>query len=102
MNWISDKNDTVTMHFLKRVKVAGISTAGNNDPNTTFYKPYQAYIAEGFYPFTREVYCINRQSYAGLGYGFTSFIAGPQGQLIIVHTGLVPATMPVRLVEIKH
>jgi phosphate transport system substrate-binding protein len=102
VNWISDKNDTTAMHFLKKVKVAGISSAGNNDPNTTFYKPYQAYIAEGFYPFTREVYCINRQPYAGLGYGFTSFIAGPQGQLIVLHTGLVPATMPVRIVEVKH
>ena len=102
VNWISDKNDTVTVKFLKRVKVAGISTEGNNDPGTTFYKPYQAYIAEGFYPFIRDVYCINRQPYTGLAYGFSSFIAGPQGQLIILHSGLVPATMPVRIVEIKH
>lgn len=102
VNWISDKSDTVTIRFLKRVKVAGISTEGNNDPSATFYKPYQAYIAEGFYPFGREVFCINRQPYAGLGYGFTSFIAGPQGQLIVLHSGLVPATMPVRIVEVKH
>jgi phosphate transport system substrate-binding protein len=102
VNWISDKYDTTTIRFLKRVKVAGISTPGNNDPDAEFYKPYQAYIAEKIYPFRREVYCINRQSYAGLGYGFTSFIAGPQGQLIVLHAGLVPATMPVRIVEVKH
>jgi phosphate transport system substrate-binding protein len=102
VNWISDKYDSLTIHFLKKVKVAGISSQGNNDPGTTFYQPFQAYIAEGFYPFIREVYCINRQPYAGLGYGFTSFIAGPQGQLIVLHTGLVPSTMPVRLVEVKH
>ncbi len=102
VNWISDREDTVTVHFLKRVKVIGISSPGNVNPDATFYQPYQAYVAEGFYPFTREVYCINRQSYTGLAYGFNSFIAGPQGQLILLHAGLVPATMPVRLVEIKH
>ena len=102
VNWISDKADSVTQLFLHRVSVAGISPPGTVDPNTNFYQPYQAYIKQGTYPFTREVYCINRESYAGLGYGLTSFIAGPQGQLIVEHAGLLPATMPVRIVEIKH
>ncbi len=102
VNWISDKTDSVSNRFLKRVKVAGISMEGDNDPASTFYKPYQAYIAEGSYPFTREVFCINRQTYTGLAYGFSSFIAGEKGQLIILHSGMVPAAMPVRIVEIKH
>ena len=102
VNWISDKADTVSQHFLQKITVAGISSPGTIDPNTSFYRPYQAYIKLGTYPFTREVYCINRETYAGLGYGFTSFVAGPQGQLIVLHSGLVPATMPVRIVEIKH
>jgi phosphate transport system substrate-binding protein len=102
VNWISDRADTVSQHFLKNVKVVGLSTEGNNDPNATFYQPYQAYIADGSYPFTREVYCINRQPYTGLAYGFSSFLAGQQGQLIVLHSGLVPAALPVRLVEIKH
>jgi phosphate transport system substrate-binding protein len=101
VNWVSDKADTVTIHFLKRVKIAGISTPGTLDPRTDFYQPYQAYIAKKIYPFIREVYCINRQTYTGLAYGLTSFIAGSQGQLIVLHSGLVPATMPVRVVEIK-
>jgi len=101
VNWVSDKADTVTIRFLKKVKIAGISTPGTADPRTDFYQPYQAYIAKKIYPFIREVYCINRQTYAGLSYGFTSFIAGSQGQLIVLHSGLVPATMPVRVVEIK-
>jgi phosphate transport system substrate-binding protein len=102
VNWISDKADTVTRSFLKKVKVAGISTPGTLDPTTNFYQPYQAYIAKKDYPFIREVYCINRQTYTGLAYGFTSFVAGSQGQLIVLHSGLVPATMPVRVVEINH
>jgi len=102
VNWISDRQDTVSNKFLQRIRVVGISMDGDNIPGTRFYKPYQGYIAEGSYPFTREVYCINRQSYTGLAFGFSSFIAGEKGQLILLHSGLVPAAMPVRLVEIKH
>jgi phosphate transport system substrate-binding protein len=102
VNWISDRADTVSHNFLKRFKVVGIALEGDNDPGTKFYKPFPGYIAEGSYPFTRDVYCINRQSYAGLAHGFSSFIAGEKGQFIVLHSGLVPAAMPVRLVEIKH
>jgi phosphate transport system substrate-binding protein len=102
VNWVSDSRDSVSNNFLKRVKVAGISPEGDNDPSATFYRPYQAYIAEGFYPFTREVYCINRQTYAGLAFGLSAYIASDKGQLIILHSGLVPATQPIRIVEIKH
>jgi len=102
VNWISDREDTVSNNFLGRIKVAGISTPGNNDPAATFYQPYQAYIAQGDYPFTRNVYCINRQTYSGLAYGFSSFIAGEKGQLIVLRSGIVPAAMPVRIVQIKH
>jgi phosphate transport system substrate-binding protein len=102
VNWISDPADTISHGFLKRIKVVNISAPGNNTPDASFYSPHPGYIAQGDYPFIREVYCINRQSYSGLAYGLSSFIAGPQGQLIILHSGLVPATMPVRLVEIKH
>jgi phosphate transport system substrate-binding protein len=101
VNWISDQRDSVSMDFLKRVKVVGISSEGTNDPNTTFYQPYQYYIAQGFYPFIREVYMINRQTYSGLAIGFTAYVASDKGQLIVLHSGLVPSTMPVRIVEIK-
>jgi phosphate transport system substrate-binding protein len=102
VNWISDPADTVSHNFLKRFKVVGIAMEGDNDPGTKFYRPFPGYIAEGSYPFTRDVFCINRQSYSGLAHGFSSFIAGEKGQYIVLHSGLVPAAMPVRLVEIKH
>jgi len=102
VNWISDREDTVSNNFLKQVKVVGVSGPGNNDPGSSFYKPYQAYIAQGDYPFTRSIYCINRQTYRGLAYGLSSFIAGEKGQLIVLRSGMVPAAMPVRIVEIKH
>ena len=101
VNWISDKRDSVSNDFLSRINVVGISSPGDNDLSANFYRPYQAYIAEGLYPFIREVYCINRQTYSGLAFGISAFIASDKGQLIILHSGLVPATQPIRIVEIK-
>ena len=101
VNWISDPDDSITHNFMKRIKVLEIGDQTNADGTGAYYKPYQAYLAQGTYPFIRNVYVICRESFAGLGTGFASFIAGEKGQLIILKGGLVPATMPIRLVEIK-
>ena len=101
VNWISDPHDSLTHNFMKKIKVLAIGDQTNADGTGAFYKPYQAYIAEGTYPFIRNVYVICRESFSGLGTGFASFIAGEKGQRIILKGGLVPATMPIRLIEIK-
>ena len=101
VNWISDPADTVSHRFLTMVKVVGINREGTDGPDATFYTPHPGYVAEGFYPFIREVYMMSRQTYSGLAIGFTSYVAGPDGQLIVLHSGLVPATMPVRIVQIN-
>jgi phosphate transport system substrate-binding protein len=102
VNWVSDPQDTVSHSFLNRVRVVAISSPGSTDPNGYFYTPHPGYIATSSYPFIRSVYCITRQVYVGLAYGISSFIAGEKGQLIVLHSGLVPAAMPIRIVEIKH
>jgi phosphate transport system substrate-binding protein len=101
VNWISDKDDTISNGFLHRIRVVSVGDESNTDGKGEFYKPFQGNIAEGSYPLTREVYMINRETFTGLGTGFVSFVAGEKGQRIILKSGLVPATMPIRLVEIK-
>jgi phosphate transport system substrate-binding protein len=98
VNWISDQDDTLSQRFLEEVKVIAISKSPNHD----YFKPYQAYIKTKDYPLCRDVYMINRQTRSGLGMGFVSFVAGEKGQRMILKTGLVPATIPSRIVEIKH
>jgi phosphate transport system substrate-binding protein len=96
VNWISDTQDSISEKFLESVRVVEVGT------NTMNYcKPFQGYIAEESYPFCRDVYMISRETFSGLGTGFASFVAGDQGQRIILKSGLVPATMPIRLIEIK-
>lgn len=96
VNWISDKDDSSHLNFLKEIKVVEVS---ETDSSETF-KPYQAYIAQKIYPLIREVYLLSREAYTGLATGFTAFVASERGQRIILKQGLVPATMPVRLVEL--
>jgi phosphate transport system substrate-binding protein len=100
VNWISDKHDSLTRKFLKRVNVVAISSEFDSE-GEDFYRPYQGYIADKSYPFIREVYIISRETFSGLGSGFTAFVAGDQGQRIILKSGLVPATMPIRLIQLK-
>jgi phosphate transport system substrate-binding protein len=96
VNWISDTQDSISEKFLEAVRIVEVGT------NTMNYcKPYQGYIAEGSYPFCRDVFMISRETFSGLGTGFASFVAGDQGQRIILKSGLVPATMPIRLIEVK-
>jgi phosphate transport system substrate-binding protein len=100
VSWISDRDDSVAKGFLKRIRVAAISSQDNPDGND-FYRPYQGFIADKSYPFIREVYIINRESFTGLGTGFTQWVASDQGQRIVLKMGLVPATMPIRLIKTK-
>ena len=97
VNWISDKNDSISRGFLNRVRVTGISQEYDTE-GTDFYKPYQAYIADKSYPLVREVYAINRETFTGLGTGFIKYLSN-EGQRIVLQMGMVPATMPVRLVK---
>lgn len=97
VNWISDRDDSVSVNFLEKVKVVGIS----NGKGSNFYRPYQAYMQLGDYPFCRNVYIVSREARAGLGTGFAAFVAGDKGQRIILKSGLVPAIAPVRIIEVK-
>jgi ABC-type phosphate transport system substrate-binding protein len=99
VNWISDKDDSLSMTFLKRVNVVAVSQQFINDGS--YYRPYQASIYDRSYPFVREVYFISRETFKGLGSGFIQWATGEQGQRIVLKSGLVPATMPIRLVQLK-
>lgn len=102
VNWISDKDDSLSLSFLKRITVVALGSELDANGDGRFYRPYQGYIADGSYPFIREVYYISRESFAGLGTGFVSWLAGEKGQRIILKSGIVPATMPIRLISVKN
>jgi phosphate transport system substrate-binding protein len=97
INWISDLDDPKVQDLLKKVKLLAVSKNGSAS-----VKPEQAHIKLKDYPFTRNVYMINRQTRAGLGMGFVSFVAGEKGQLMILKAGLIPGFPPERMIKIKY
>ncbi|MBC3540825.1 PstS family phosphate ABC transporter substrate-binding protein [Rufibacter sediminis] len=101
VNWISDRHDSTAISFLNRVNVVGISRKENPTSEDDFIQPYQGYLAQGTYPLRREVFIVSKEARAGLGTGFASFITGDKGQRIILKSGLVPASMPVRIVGFR-
>jgi len=101
VNWISDRQDSISHAFLSKVNVVAISNEIEPDGGD-YYRPYQGYVADKSYPFIRSVYVICRETFSGLGSGFSSFLAGDIGQRIILKSGMVPATMPIRLIQIKN
>jgi phosphate transport system substrate-binding protein len=100
VNWISDKDDSLTMSFIRKVNVVAVSQQFINDGS--YYRPHQGFIYDKSYPFVREIYLISRETFSGLGSGFINWACAEQGQRIVLKSGLVPATMPIRLVQIKH
>ena len=99
VNWICDKEDSVSRAFTDKIKIAAISQKYLNPG--TYYLPVQGSIYDKSYPFTRKVNLVSRESFEGLGSGFVSWFSSEQGQRIVLKSGLVPATMPIRLIQIK-
>lgn len=98
VSWISDGDDPKSLGFLNKIKVMSVSTKDSIGNATEAYAPYQAYIAQRQYPLTRDLFIVSREARTGLGTGFASFVAGDKGQRIILKSGLIPATMPVRII----
>ncbi len=100
VSWVSDRNDPSCLSFLNKVNVVAISKEEIAIPENS-YQPYQAYIATGKYPFTRYIYMINTEPRVGLETGFSAFAAGDKGQRIILKTGILPYTQPVRIIQVN-
>jgi phosphate transport system substrate-binding protein len=100
VSWISDRDDSVMRSFQKKVNVLAIS----RDSIATYensYQPFQGYIYKGLYPLTRNLYFINSEPRIGLATGFAAFVASERGQRIILKSGILPATQPFRIIEVK-
>jgi phosphate transport system substrate-binding protein len=87
-----------------RVTVLEIGAPGYR-PDTTaapgqYYQPWPAYVFLGYYPISTPVYMYSRAVEQDISLGFISFVSSAPGQKIIQNNGLVPVTMPVRLVSL--
>jgi len=86
-----------------RVKVFSLGQPGtrpdSTEPFGRYYPPLQAHVYRNYYPLTRPVYMYSREHGYSLAAGFITYVTSRFGQQIFLNAGLVPVTMPVRLVE---
>ena len=94
-SWISDINDANAQKFLEAIRVLYVW----NRPQTDSFRPYQASLATKDYPYRRKIHLINAQGYQGLGMGLAGMMTSPRGQKIVLKSGLLPVTMPLRIVR---
>jgi phosphate transport system substrate-binding protein len=65
-----------------------------------YYTPAQAYVFMQYYKYVAPVYIFSREIERDVSLGFISFVCSAPGQKIIQEGGLVPAKMPVRIVQL--
>jgi phosphate transport system substrate-binding protein len=100
VNWISNRNDSLHLSFHNSIRAVAISESVDANSDNS-YLPYQAYMVDNLYPFTRNVYFIISEPYNGLATGFSNFVASEKGQRIILKSGILPAIAPTRLVHVR-
>ncbi|MBD5192096.1 MAG: phosphate ABC transporter substrate-binding protein [Barnesiella sp.] len=94
----SQNSDTTALDFNQDIKVLKVQ---KNPESVEFFKPYQAYIYSGEYPLYRSIYMVCASVPGTTAHGFFSFVTGYQGQKIIQMTGVLPALVHPRLVEVN-
>ena len=91
------ENDVTQTEFDSNIKVLKV----RRDDSVEAFKPYQAYIYDGSYPLYRPIYAICAGVMGSLPHGFFSFVTGFNGQKIIQQTGVLPATIQPRMVNLN-
>jgi phosphate transport system substrate-binding protein len=102
VNWISQKDENRTQKFLSKIHVIAIAPAKQSGSTVKYYKPLAKNLKPGLYPIIRGVYVINRGSRISLGTGFSTFLNGPRGQLLIEMSGLVPVRPTPMIIHLKN
>lgn len=87
--------------YERKITVMAVRNVKSKLRSSGYYKPNQSNIVAGLYPLVRTIYLLNYQGKAGLGMGFASYMAGEDGQRIILKSGLVPVRIPGRNIEIR-
>ena len=98
MAWITVSNDTLD-ESVKPLKIAAV------DPNTgaigNYVGLHQGYIANKTYPLFTDAYIFTTDFSMNLSVGFSSFMSSYDGQRIVLKSGLVPVTQPVKIIQLN-
>ena len=100
VGYISDSDSPSARAFLDSIRVVSLSESTIAEDSNS-YAPYQAYIQLKKYPLARMLYIVSGEARSGLGTGFSAWALSEKGQRIVLKSGLLPATMPVRIIQLN-
>jgi phosphate transport system substrate-binding protein len=98
-SWINDLDDGEVKASLKGLKVLSILQKDSTGEYKE-YSPFQSQLGIYGYPLSRDVYIVSQNKNRGPGTGFVSFALSDRGQRIVLKSGLLPARMPGRQIEV--
>ena len=101
LNWLMQPPPALTK-TVENIRVLGVNKVKADNTGNGYYKPNQSNIGAGLYPLTRKLYVLNYQGKQGLGMGFANYITAPDGQRIILKSGLLPVNIPNRELEVRN
>ena len=94
---LSDTDAMAVKKLLNEVKLLGIQKNVSEFSQSVF--PSQGTMKQ--YPLGRKIYVLVKNTKVGLATGFSSFLVSERGQRIVLKSGILPAQMPGREIEIK-
>lgn len=98
MAWITISNDTLDSG-VKPLKLASVNPQTGAVGN--YVSLHQGYIANKSYPLITEAYIMSVDFSMNLAVGFSSFMTSYDGQRIVLKSGLVPVTQPVKIIQLN-
>jgi phosphate transport system substrate-binding protein len=98
MSWITKFADTLDT-AVKPLKIAAVDSTGF--PTGNYVGLHQGYVANGEYPLAIEIYIYSTDYGLNVSTGLISFMLAFDGQKIVLNSGLVPVTQPVRIIQLK-
>lgn len=100
VDWLRNESDTTNLSFLPKIRVMSVSNSSVPEVDNS-YKPFQAYIATGNYPYVRAVYYMTSDPLMqGKARYFYHFLSEQKGQLIITKSSQLLPWMQVQFKEV--
>lgn len=101
VDWLRNESDTTNLSFLPKIRVMSVSRSSVPEEGNSF-KPFQAYIATGDYPYVRAVFMMTSDpSMQSMSRYFYHFLSGQKGQLIITKSSQLLPYMQVQFKEVR-
>jgi phosphate transport system substrate-binding protein len=97
MSWITRFADTLET-TVKALRIGAVDSTGRVHD---YIGLHQGYIAERTYPLIVDTYIYTRNYDLNVTVGFISFLLSYDGQKIVLNSGLVPVTQPVKIIQLQ-